>query len=231
MDMIKILIVEDDEIISESLKQELISWQYNVKCIKDFDKIIDDFNCYSPHLVLMDIVLPSANGFWWCGEIRKISKVPIIFISSKSEKMDVIMALQYGGDDYITKPLDLGICLMKINALLRRTYDYSNNTNKLNFENIIFNFDENCLVFNNKQIFLTKTENIIMYCLFKNKTAISSRENIIEKLWKNESFIDDNTLAVNINRMRKKLMTIGVNDLIITKKGSGYYLNKDYHYE
>ncbi len=226
--MAKILIVEDDEIIAENLKSELKSWKHEVLCVDDFNQTLEIFNNFKPQLVLLDITLPTYNGFYWCQEIRNISKVPIIFISAKAEAIDMMMAYQYGADDYINKPIELNITIAKINALLRRSYDYITEINYLNFKDIKLYLTENKLSYQNKTIDLTKTENLILECLFTNGQEISKRENIIDRLWQDESFIDDNTLAVNINRIRNKLNELGLNDLIITKKGVGYYLNEGY---
>lgn len=221
----KILIVEDDENIFRILKNELESWNYEVLGISNFNKVIDEFLNFRPHLVLMDIILPYNNGYFWCGEIRKVSNVPIVFISSKNENMDIIMGMQFGGDDYITKPLDLNVTLAKIKAILRRSYDFVNSVDFLSFGEVYLFMDENKLKFNEKEISLTNTENIILRVLFRAKGQVVKREAIMEKCWHGDDYIDDNTLAVNITRLRKKLSDINLKDFIQTKKGQGYYLN------
>ena len=221
----KILIIEDDIAIFEALKKELESWNYEVRGISNFNEIIEEFNQFKPHLVLLDIMLPFNNGFYWCAEIRKISKVPIVFISSKSENIDIVMAMQIGADEYITKPLDLSISTAKIKALIRRSYDFSNLMDYLNIADVYLYTDKASIEKNGKSVDLTKTELVIMQALFMAKGNVVSRENLIEKCWKGDEFIDDNTLAVNITRLRKKLSSIGIDDFIATKKKQGYFLH------
>ena len=221
----KILIVEDDENIFEMLKKELLLWNYEVKGISNFNQIVEEFIEYQPHLVLMDIMLPYNNGYFWCEEIRKHSNVPIIFISSKSENIDIVMGIQFGADDYITKPIDLNVTLAKIKAILRRSYDFTKDFEFLSFANVFLYMDKNKVKYNDNEISLTNTETTILETLFKAKGGVTSRESIMEKCWHGDDYIDDNTLAVNITRLRKKFADIKLNDFIQTKKGSGYYLN------
>lgn len=221
----KILIVEDDENIFEMLKRELLLWNYEVKGISNFNQIVEEFIEYQPHLVLMDIMLPYNNGYFWCEEIRKHSNVPIIFISSKSENIDIVMGIQFGADDYITKPIDLNVTLAKIKAILRRSYDFTKDFEFLSFANVFLYMDKNKVKYNDNEISLTNTETMILETLFKSKGGVASRESIMEKCWHGDDYIDDNTLAVNITRLRKKFADINLNDFIQTKKGSGYYLN------
>lgn len=221
----KILIVEDDENIFEMLKRELLLWNYEVCGISNFNKIVEEFLDYQPHLVLMDIMLPYNNGYFGCEEIRKLSNVPIIFISSKSENIDIVMGIQFGADDYITKPIDLNVTLAKIKAILRRSYDFTKDIDFLNFGEVYLYLDKNKIKFKEKEISLTNTEKLILETLFKAKGSIASRESIMEKCWHGDDYIDDNTLAVNITRLRKKFSDIELKDFIQTKKGSGYYLN------
>ena len=221
----KILIVEDDENIFEMLKKELLLWNYEVKGISNFNQIVEEFIEYQPHLVLMDIMLPYNNGYFWCEEIRKHSNVPIIFISSKSENIDIVMGIQFGADDYITKPIDLNVTLAKIKAILRRSYDFTRDFEFLSFANVFLYMDKNKVKYNDNEISLTNTETTILETLFKAKGGVTSRESIMEKCWHGDDYIDDNTLAVNITRLRKKFADIKLNDFIQTKKGSGYYLN------
>ncbi len=223
----KIYIIEDDEVISNALKIELETWNYQVFICQNFSDPLKEINDYEPNLILLDIFLPYNNGYYLCNQIRRVSKVPIIFISSKSEKMDILLALTQGGDDYLVKPIDLNITIAKINALLRRSYDYIHEFNFLTFNNINLYYERNIISYNGQEIELSKTENIIMSYLFKNKDTISDKNMLVEYLWQDASFIDENTLFVNINRLRQKLNTIGLEKLILTKKGQGYYLNKD----
>lgn len=223
----KIFIVEDDLNIFESISNELKTWNYEVCGVKDFTKITEEVLNESPHLVLMDIVLPCNNGYFWCSEIRKYSNIPIVFLSSKSENMDIVMAMQFGGDDYITKPFDLGVLVAKISAILRRTYDFSNITNTISFSDVVLNLEKIEISFKDKKVDLTKTEMIILESLFRTNGNVVLREVIMEKCWNGDGYIDDNTLSVNIARLRKKLIDIGLEDFILTKKKVGYYLSKD----
>ncbi|EOD7962700.1 nisin susceptibility-associated two-component system response regulator NsaR [Staphylococcus aureus] len=218
----KILIVEDDFVIAESLASELKKWNYGVIVVEQFDDILSIFNQHQPQLVLLDINLPTLNGFHWCLEIRKTSNVPIIFISSRIDNMDQIMAIQMGGDDFIEKPFNLSLTIAKIQALLRRTYDLSVANDSLTVKGCTLILDEAKVVYQEQNIQLSLTELQILKLLFQNEDKYVSRTALIEKCWESENFIDDNTLAVNMTRLRKKLNTIGVNDFIITKKNVGY---------
>lgn len=221
----KILIVEDDNDIAEILANELSVWGYDTVCVKDFNNVLDEFKSENPELVLMDIILPYFNGFYWCQKIREISKVPLMFISSKSEDIDIVQAMQFGGDDYIVKPINIQIVRAKIVALLRRSYDFAEETDYLIFGNVKLLLSAARLEFMGKVAELTRTELMILETLFKDKGAVSKRDKIMDKCWQEENFIDDNTLAVNMTRLRKKLAEIGLNDFIQTKKGIGYFLN------
>ncbi|MDY4560536.1 MAG: response regulator transcription factor [Peptostreptococcus porci] len=223
----KIMIVEDDEIIKSSLKTELEKWGYEVYCLENLDNVVAEFQAEKPQLVLLDIVLPFFNGYYWCQEIRKISKVPIIFISSKNENMDIVMAMQFGGDDYITKPINLDVTIAKIQAMLRRSYNFINDIDYLSFGKIQLILSETKVDFSGMNVDLTKTEMMILESLFKEQGAVVSREKIMDRCWQGDSFIDDNTLAVNVTRLRKKLSSIGLDGLVMTKKGYGYYLEKN----
>ncbi len=222
----KILIVEDDKVIAEQIAIALEKWNYETLIASDFLDITAEFSAFMPDLVLMDIILPYYNGYHHCAEIRKISTVPIVFISSKSEDMDIIMAMQFGGDDYITKPISTDVLLAKIAAILRRSYQMTDNTEKLTYDDITYTINTGTIEYRNKNIELSKTEMMIIESLIRAQGGIVSRESLIEKCWHGDDFIDDNTLAVNITRLRKKLKTIGVEDLIQTKKGRGYQLKK-----
>lgn len=223
----KIMIVEDDEIIKSSLKTELEKWGYEVYCLENLNNVVAEFQSEKPQLVLLDIVLPFFNGYYWCQEIRKISKVPIIFISSKNENMDIVMAMQFGGDDYITKPINLDVTIAKIQAMLRRSYNFINDIDYLSFGKIQLILSEAKVDFSGMNVDLTKTEMMILESLFKEQGAVVSREKIMDRCWQGDSFIDDNTLAVNVTRLRKKLSSIGLDGLVMTKKGYGYYLEKN----
>ena len=218
----KVLIVEDDLVIAESLERELSQWNYEVVVAKQFDNILDLFNTHQPQLVLLDINLPTFNGYHWCQEIRKTSNVPIIFISSRTDNMDQIMAIQMGGDDFIEKPFNLSLTVVKIQALLRRTYDLAVSNNEIIVRDCKLIIDEATLYHNDESVQLSFTELQILHMLFRNEGKYVSRTSLIEKCWESENFIDDNTLAVNMTRLRKKLQSIGVKDLIETKKNVGY---------
>lgn len=223
----KIMIVEDDEIIKLALKNELEKWSYEVFASENLNNIIDDFKNEKPQLVLLDIMLPFFNGYYWCQEIRKISKVPIIFISSKSENMDIVMAMQFGGDDFISKPINMDVTIAKIQAILRRSYSFVNDISYIEFGKVQLFLSESKVVYLDNESNLTKTELIIMESLIKEQGGLATREKIMDRCWQGDNFIDDNTLAVNVTRLRKKLSTIGLDGLISTKKGFGYYLSKD----
>jgi len=220
--MYKILIVEDDLIISKSIKNHIKSWGYEAECITDFKDVLSTFISYDPQLILLDISLPFFNGYHWCNEIRKVSKVPIIFISSASDNMNIVMSINMGGDDFIAKPFDLNVLTAKVQALLRRTYDFSGQSNLLEHKGAILNMSDSTLTYNNKKIELSKNDNKILQILLENKGKYVLRDAIMTRLWETDSYIDDNTLTVNMTRLRKKLHDIELSNFIITKKGIGY---------
>ncbi len=220
--MYKILIIEDDKTISNILMEHLLKWEYEVTCADDFKNIKELVIQANPHLVLLDIMLPFFNGFYWCNEIRKISNAPIIFISSASDNMNIVMAMNMGGDDFIAKPFDLDVLTAKIQAVIRRTYSIQGQMNIIEHKGLILNLSDTTLSYEDKKIELTKNEYKILQLIMENIGRVVSRDKIIEKLWESESFIDDNTLTVNMTRLRKKLEDIGLNDFIKTKKGMGY---------
>ncbi|UBH13431.1 response regulator transcription factor [Macrococcus armenti] len=222
----KIMIVEDDPVIREHLAEALKKWQYDVYIAKNFNDIIEEFNDYKPHIILLDINLPAYNGYHWCQEIRKISQIPIIFISSRNDSMDHVMAMQMGADDYIEKPFDMTVTISKIQAMLRRSYDFVVEDRRLKINGAELISEQAKLMFKAGDIDLTLTELQIMQCLFKANGNFVSRNALIEACWESEHFIDDNTLAVNMTRLRKKLSKIGLNDFIETKKNVGYRVVK-----
>ena len=223
--MYRIYLVEDDTIIARSIKKHLENWEYEVQCTKDFSAVTKEFAEFAPQLVLMDIGLPFYNGYYWCGEIRKISKVPIIFLSSAADNMNIVMAMNMGGDDFITKPYDLNVVTAKIQAVLRRTYSYSEHPGNLcEYRGGILNVNDQTFTYEGKKAELTKNEFRILQILMENTGKVVSRDKIMEKLWEDESFIDDNTLTVNVTRLRKKLEETGIQDYIKTKKGAGYLI-------
>lgn len=221
--MFKIMIVEDDSKIAEIILENLRKWGYEGIVVEDFNNVFEEFVRYNPNLLLLDINLPSYDGYYWCNKIRQGSKVPIIFISSRNTSMDIIMAVNMGGDDFITKPFSLDVLMAKVSAVLRRTYSYTDNrADLLEHNGAILNLKDYSLLYKEQKIELTKNEFKILYLLIKNSGIIVSRDRIMRSLWEDESFVDDNTLTVNINRLRKKLNDMGLDDFISTKKGQGY---------
>ena len=224
--MSRILIVEDDFVIAEMIAKGLRQWGFDAHIADDFQNVVATFHEYDPHLILMDISLPFYNGYYWCTEIRKVSKVPIIFLSSRADKMDIIMAINMGGDDYISKPISMDLLTSKIQAMLRRSYDYVVEPPQLRFRGYSLNSGISSLCFEEEKIELTKNEFRILQTLLENKGQIVSREKLMLKLWDSDEFIDDNTLTVNVNRLRKTLKDYGFDDCIITHKGQGYSIHE-----
>ena len=222
--MYKILIVEDDSTISEQIGKYLNRWGYETACAEDFENVLQQFISFDPQLVLLDIGLPFYNGYYWCSEIRKISQVPVVFISSASDNMNIVMAMNMGGDDFIMKPFDLEVLLAKVQAILRRTYSFQKQSSVMEYGNVILNLTDMSLLYQGARIELSKNEFRILQILYENAGNTVSRENIMKRLWDNECFVDDNTLTVNMNRLRKKLEEMGIHDFILTKKGVGYQL-------
>lgn len=222
--MYKILVVEDDPTIAAILKEQLCKWGYEAEIIFDFNNVMDQFVKYDPQLVILDITLPFYNGFHWCMEIRKISKVPIIFASSASDNMNLIMAINMGADDFIAKPFDINVVVAKIQALLRRTYSFQGQVNILENNGAVLNLGDITLTYKNNKLELSKNEFKILQILLENKNKAVSRDDIMKQLWESDSFIDDNTLTVNVTRLRKRLEDIGIVDFIKTKKGIGYII-------
>lgn len=210
--------------MSIAMKKQIELWGYQVKCAENFQNIISEFTEFDPQLVLLDIMLPFYNGYHWCSEIRKISKVPIMFISSASDNMNIVMAMNMGGDDFIAKPFDLNVLTAKIQTILRRTYDFSGNISVLEHKGAILNLNDMTLTFKNNKLELTKNEFRILQMLMENKGKTVSRNSLMVRLWESDIYVEENTLSVNINRLRKKLDSIGLNDFIRTKSGSGYII-------
>ena len=220
--MYKILIVEDDETIAGGLKNHLEKWNYQVECMTDFKDVMGKFVEFEPQLVLLDIVLPFFNGFHWCQEIRKISKVPIIFLSSANDNMNIVMAMNMGGDEFIEKPFDLNVVTAKVQAVLRRTYEFRGTADVMEWNGAILNLADATVLYQDQKLELSKNEFKILQILLENTGKIVSRESIMTRLWDSNEFIDDNTLTVNVARLRKKMEQIGLGGKIITKKGIGY---------
>ena len=222
--MYKIFMVEDDEIIARSIREHLQAWNYDVCCVEDFSNVVAEFVRFDPQLVLMDITLPFFNGYHRCSEIRKISKVPVIFLSSAADNMNIVMAVIMGADDFIPKPFDLEVLTVKIQAMLRRSYDFAGTGSMLEHKGAILNLNETTLTYQEQKIELTKNEFRILEILMENKEKVVSRETLMTKLWESDNYVDENTLSVNVNRLRKKLEALGLEEFILTKKGIGYRL-------
>lgn len=223
--MYRIFIVEDDQTIAGALCSHIRTWGYEAEAAQDFREVLRDFVAYDPQLVLLDISLPFFNGFHWCAEIRKVSKVPIIFISSASDNMNIVMAISQGGDDFIAKPFDLNVLTVKIQALLRRTYEFAGQQTLLEHGGVILSLGDGTVSYAGQKAELTKNELRILQILLENKGRTVSRDAVMTRLWEDDSFVDDNTLTVNVTRLRKKLQDIGVVDFIKTKKGLGYMVD------
>lgn len=222
--MYRILIIEDDFSMANVMKKQIESWGNEVKCVHNFQNIIPEFVDYDPHMVLVDIMLPFFNGYYWCGEIRKISNVPIVFISSASDNMNIVMAMNMGGDDFISKPVDLNVMTAKIQAVLRRTYDMAGKIPVFEHNGAVLNLNDTTLVYNGDKIELTKNEFRILQTLMENKGKVVSRDTLMMRLWQVDSYVEENTLTVNVTRLRKKLDNAGLNNFISTKVGSGYII-------
>ena len=222
--MYRILIVEDDAVIASEIKQNLDRWGFEAHTASNFSDIVGVFNRVNPQLVLMDISLPFFNGYYWCGEIRKQSKVPVIFLSSRSDNMDIVMAVNMGGDDFLAKPVSMEVLVAKIQAMLRRAYDYEAQ-NVLALNGVVLDAGALCLVHGEGKTELTRNEARILQLLLSKKGEVVSREQLMLALWDSDEFVDDNTLTVNVNRLRKTLADAGLADCIVTHKGQGYAIH------
>ena len=220
--MYRIMIVEDDPSMADAVKRQIEAWGNQVSLVKDFQNVMKEFTECDPHLVLIDIMLPFYNGYYWCTEIRKVSSVPVIFISSASDNMNIVMAINMGGDDFIAKPFDLNVLNAKVQAILRRTYDMAGKVPVLEHAGAILNLNDMTLVFGEEKVELTKNEFRILQTLMENKGKVVSRNTLMTRLWENDCYVEENTLTVNITRLRKRLEQIGLMDFIKTKTGKGY---------
>lgn len=218
----KIFIVEDDTGIAEGIAEQMKQWDLEAKTVSDFHNVMGEFAEFQPHLVLMDISLPFMSGYHWCSEIRKVSRVPVIFISSASDNMNIIMAVNMGADDFIAKPFDQNVLTAKVQALLRRTHDFGLSSPIIEYRGAMLNTGDGTLTYEDSRIDLTKNEFRLLLTLMQNRGKIVSREKLMEALWENGAFVDENTLTVNVGRLRKKLENAGLNDFITTKFGVGY---------
>ena len=220
--MYRILIVEDDAGIAEAVSEQAKMWNFETHSVTNFRNVMAEFAEFDPHLVLMDIGLPFFNGYYWCSEIRKVSRVPVIFISSASDNMNIVMAMNMGGDEFVEKPFDLSVVTAKVQAVLRRAYAFRGTMDVLEHAGVMLNVNDATVICGSQSVELTKNEFRILKLLMENSGRIVSRENLITRLWESDEFIDDNTLTVNVARLRKKLEEIGAENWIQTKKGIGY---------
>ncbi|WP_027963756.1 response regulator transcription factor [Halalkalibacillus halophilus] len=225
--MSKVFIIEDDESLFKELEERLEEWDYIVHGVTDFANILNDFIRIEPDLVIIDVTLPKYDGFYWCRRIRDISNLPIIFLSSRNHPSDMVMSMQLGSDDYVQKPFNFDVLVAKVQALLRRTYQYQNqDIHVMKFRDAVIDFKKLTVVRNEAEMNMTKNESFILSVLINEINQAVTREALIEKLWDDSRFINDNTLTVNVNRIRKKLDDIGLEDAIITKTGLGYMLKE-----
>lgn len=222
--MYRIFLVEDDETIARLIKKHLEKWEYEVSTVQDFGNVLGEFAVCDPQLVLLDIRLPFYNGHYWCTQIRQVSKVPIIFLSSVSDNMNIVMAMNMGADDFIPKPFDLEVLTAKVQTLLRRSYDFAGSSSMLEHKGMLLNLSDATLLYQEQKVELTKNELKILQTLIENKMQVVTRETLMTRLWESDMYVDENTLSVNVNRLRKKLTSIGLEDSILTKKGIGYQI-------
>ena len=222
--MYRLLIIEDDKGIAEAIKTQAEMWDIQVHYVQNFRNVMTEFAEFDPHIILLDISLPFFNGYHWCSEIRKVSKVPIIFISSASDNMNMVMAMNMGADDFIAKPFDQSVLIAKLQAMLRRTYDFGASQPVLEHRGALLNIGYSTLTYKDEKIQLSKNEFRILTILLKSKGKVVSREKLMEALWKTDCFVDENTLSVNVNRLRRRLAAAGLEDFITTKFGVGYLI-------
>lgn len=222
--MYRLLIIEDDKGIAEAIKAQAELWNLEVRCIENFRNVMAEFSEFNPHIILLDIALPFFNGYHWCTEIRKVSKVPVIFISSAADNMNLIMAMNLGADDFIAKPFDQSVLMAKLQAMLRRTYDFTSAVPVLEHRGAFLNTGDATLTYGDEKISLSKNEFRILLILMQNKGIVVSREKLMEQLWKTDSFVDENTLSVNVNRLRRRLDAAGLEGFITTRFGAGYLI-------
>lgn len=220
--MYRILLVEDDAGIAEAVAAALEKWGLQTRAVTDFQHVLAEFSAYDPQLVLLDISLPFFNGYHWCAEIRRVSTVPVIFLSSAGDNLNIVMAMNLGADDFVAKPFDMHVLTAKVQAVLRRAYDFAASAPVLEHRGALLNTGDNTLTYEGRQLELSKNEYRILYTLLEQKGRVVSRETLMERLWETDSFVDENTLTVNVNRLRKKLDAAGLADFIETRRGVGY---------
>lgn len=222
MGMYRILIVEDDALICDALLRHLGAWGFEARAVSDFLHVTEAFTAFDAQLVLMDLSLPFQSGYAWCQELRRLSKAPIVFISSAADNMSIVTAMTLGADDFIAKPFDATVLHAKLLALLRRAYDFAGDVRALSCRGAQLSSTDASLEYRGQRLSLTRNEYRILLTLMEHKGQIVSRELLMQRLWETDSFVDENTLSVNVNRLRKRLAAIGLDDLIVTRKGMGY---------
>ena len=222
--MYRILLVEDDSGIAQAICEQGAMWELDVRCVRNFHDVLGEFTAYDPQLVLMDISLPFFNGYHWCSEIRRVSRVPLIFLSSAADNMNIVMAMNMGADDFIAKPFDQNVLMAKVQALLRRTYDFGASAPLLEHRGAMLNTDEGTLSYQGEKIALSKNEFRILLTLMRSKGKVVSREKLMDALWETDSFVDEAALTVNVGRLRKRLEAAGLTDFIATRHGVGYLI-------
>lgn len=222
--MYRVLIVEDDEAMARAIKKRIESWGNEAYCAEDFSDVLGSFLRFDPHLVLLDITLPRFDGYHWCREIRRVSNVPVVFLSSRAENLNIVMAMQMGGDDFLPKPVDLDVMTAKLNAVLRRAYSMAGKAPILEHRGAVLNLNDGSLAFDGARIELTKNEFRILQTLLENKGRVVSRDTLMTRLWQMDDYVEENTLTANVSRLRKKLADLGLPEFIATKVGSGYII-------
>lgn len=220
--MYRIFVVEDDPVIARSVEKHLSSWGYSVALAQQFDQVLSELLAFDPHLVILDITLPFFNGYHWCAKLRTVSKAPVLFLTSASDTAHVVMAMEMGGDDLLAKPFDLQVLSAKVSAMLRRSYDFTPAAPRLVWGDAVLNLEDGSFTAGDIRVSLTKNERRILQLLLEARGRTVSRDTLMLRLWETDSFVDENTLSVNVNRLRKKLAPLGLGDKILTRKGEGY---------
>ena len=222
--MYRNFIVEDDPVIAGTLVKHMERWGLEARGAEDFRNVLREFAAYDPQLVLLDIALPFYDGYHWCAQIRRVSSAPIVFLSSASDNMNILMALNAGADDFIAKPFDLNVLMAKVQALLRRAYDFAGQSRLYSHGDLLVNAADGSATLNGQKVELSRNENRILTVLLENKGKIVSRDTLMARLWETDDYVDENTLSVNVARLRKRLADVGAGDLIKTRKGMGYII-------
>ena len=222
--MYRIFLVEDDAALAAEVEKTLSEYGNEVKTVSDFRNVTAEFLAVRPHLVLLDIRLPYYNGYHWCGEIRKLSQVPVVFLSSASDNMNIVTAIGLGGDDFIAKPVDPMVLTAKVQAVLRRAYEIAGKSSAVEFHGAMLNLDDGSVTAGGERLELTKNEFRILRTLLENRGKIVSRDALMLRLWNDDCFVEENTLTVNVTRLRRKLESVGLSGVILTRPGSGYII-------